>query len=254
VPLKTRWRDKPGHDEEAAALCATRIALARPLRYIRRPFDTYVATVKYKLAIFDLDGTLSDSFPWFLRIVNSVADRHGFRRLDPADIENLRGQGSREIVRYFQVPFWKLPMVARDMRRLKAEHVHELPLFPGVDRLFQSLRRTGVRIAMVSSDGEDNVRAILGPANAALVDHYACGASLFGKTSKLRQAVKAAGVAPADVIYTGDEVRDLEAAREAGVAFGAVAWGYAKADALKARQPDEFFATMDEMIAGLAGG
>ena len=35
----------------------------------------------YSLAIFDLDGTLADSFPWFLRTINDVADRFGFRRV-----------------------------------------------------------------------------------------------------------------------------------------------------------------------------
>jgi phosphoglycolate phosphatase len=209
--------------------------------------------MNYKLAIFDLDGTLSDSLPWLLRMVDSVTDRHGLRRLDPADVDRLRAQGSREIVKYFRVPFWKLPLVARDVRRLKSAHVHELPLFPGVDQLFQSLARGGVGIAMVSSDSEKNVRAILGPANAALVDHFACGASVFGKAAKLRLASKAAGVTPADAIYIGDEVRDLEAARAAGLAFGAVSWGYATTEALSAGGPEEFFASIEEITAKLAG-
>ena len=49
----------------------------------------------YSLAIFDLDGTLADSFPWFLRNVNDVADRFGFRRIEENDVEELRHAGSR---------------------------------------------------------------------------------------------------------------------------------------------------------------
>ena len=41
----------------------------------------------YSLVIFDLDGTLADSFPWFLRNVNDVADRFGFRRIADGDVE-----------------------------------------------------------------------------------------------------------------------------------------------------------------------
>ena len=41
--------------------------------------------MRYALAIFDLDGTLADSFPWFLRIVNSVADKHRFRRIEAGE-------------------------------------------------------------------------------------------------------------------------------------------------------------------------
>jgi len=46
--------------------------------------------VPYSLIIFDFDGTLADSFPWFLRNVNDVADRFGFRRIAHGDVESLR--------------------------------------------------------------------------------------------------------------------------------------------------------------------
>lgn len=205
----------------------------------------------YKLAIFDLDGTLSDSFPWFLRIVNTVADRHGFRRIADHEIETVRGKSSREIVRFFQVPAWKLPLIARDMRRMKGEQLDGIPLFPGVDRLLQALAARGIVTAMVSSDSEENVRRALGPDNAQLITHYACGASLFGKAPKFRRVLKMAGVAAADAICIGDEVRDIEAARRAGIAFGAVSWGYASVPALQALAPDAMFASMDDMIARL---
>jgi len=44
----------------------------------------------YSLAIFDLDGTLVDSFPWFKRTINDVADRFGFRRVAPEELEGIR--------------------------------------------------------------------------------------------------------------------------------------------------------------------
>jgi len=56
------------------------------------------------LVIFDLDGTLADSFPWFLGVVNGVAREHGFRPIADADIEPLRRAGSREILRRLDVP------------------------------------------------------------------------------------------------------------------------------------------------------
>ena len=52
--------------------------------------------MNYKLAIFDLDGTLFDSFPWFLSIVNAVADKHRFRRIEPDQVEALRQGHARD--------------------------------------------------------------------------------------------------------------------------------------------------------------
>jgi len=122
----------------------------------------------YPLVIFDLDGTLADSLPWFLRNVNGVADKFSFRRIQDQDIEALRGLGSREILRRLEVPLWKLPGIARHMRRLKAEHLASIALFPGVDTMLRALADGGVRMALVSSDNEAKApRCSARPPNSA---------------------------------------------------------------------------------------
>ena len=187
----------------------------------------------YRLAIFDLDGTLSDSFPWFLTVVNTFADKHGFRRIESRDIETLRGQSTREIIQSLAVPYWKLPAIGADMRRLKSQHMHDIPLFPGVPEMLRGLAAKGVRLAVVSSDDEANARAALRE-HSSLIRHYACGASLFGKAAKYKRVLKEAGVPAREAISIGDEVRDAEAAAKAGIAFGAVSWGYARVEAIGA--------------------
>jgi phosphoglycolate phosphatase len=196
--------------------------------------------VRYRLVIFDLDGTLSDSFPWFLTVVNSFADKHGFRRIEDHEVETLRGKSSREIIRSLNVPYWKLPAIGADMRRLKAQHMSEIPLFDGVPEMLRDLVAKGVTLAIVSSDNEANARAALG-SDASLIRHYDCGASLFGKASKYKHVMKAAGMSARETLSVGDEVRDAEAARGAGIDFAAVAWGYARPDALRAQQPVTVF-------------
>ena len=191
---------------------------------------------RYRLAIFDLDGTLADSLPWFRRVVNSIADKHRFRRIEDADVEMLRGKSSRDIIAYLEVPIWRMPAIARDMRRLKGQSLDAIPLFAGVDAMLRELSERGVVLAMVSSDSERNVRTALRD-NAALISHFACGASLFGKAAKFRAVLKRTGIAAADAICIGDEVRDGEAARQAGIDFGAVSWGYARPEALRQVSP-----------------
>jgi phosphoglycolate phosphatase len=205
----------------------------------------------YAIVIFDLDGTLADSFPWFLRHVNDVADRFGFRRIADDEIEPLRHTPTRDLLKKLDVPLWKVPMIARHMRQLKAQHIADIPLFAGVDTMLRALRGRGVRLALVSSDHEANARALLGAANAALFWHFDCGASIFGKAAKFRRVVKRAGVSPAQALAIGDEVRDIEAARAAGVACGAVTWGYAAPAALRAHAPDTVFEHIEEIAARL---
>jgi phosphoglycolate phosphatase-like HAD superfamily hydrolase len=57
--------------------------------------------------------------------------------------------------------------------------------------------------------------------------------------------LKRAGTGPSQAI--GDEMRDMDAANAAGIAFGGVAWGYADPAALRARNPQAWFDTVADI-------
>ena len=205
----------------------------------------------YKLAIFDFDGTLANSLPWFVSIVNTVAERYKFKAIDPAEIDMLRGYDARQVIGHLGVPFWKIPLIGNHVRGLMAQHIHEIGLFPGVDAMLASLADAGVTLAVVSSNSLANVRSVLGLENAALIQHYACGVAMFGKGPQFRRVVKLSGVAPAQTLCIGDELRDLRAARGEGLDFGAVAWGYTSATAFEPHAPAAVFREVDEIIAAV---
>lgn len=205
-----------------------------------------------KLVIFDFDGTLADSFPWFANTVNEMAERHGFKRIEPHEVDALRRMDARRIVAHLQVPMWKMPLIAADMRRRMAVDLSAIRLFDGIGPMLRQLAGRGVAIAILSSNSEANVRRVLGPEYAALVGRYVCGASLFGKRAKLRRLIQEGAYAPSKVIAIGDELRDLEAARLEGVAFGGVSWGYTAPEALAEAGPDVLFTTPEEIVAYLA--
>jgi phosphoglycolate phosphatase len=208
----------------------------------------------YRLVIFDFDGTLADTFPWFTRVLNTVADRYSFKRIQAHETEHLRGLSAREIIQHLDVPTWKLPLIARHMRALAAQDLQSIRLFDGVEDMLQSLSEAGLHVAVVSSNSEENVRHVLGPKFASRVTYYACGASMFGKPAKFRRVQKRSGIPPSEAICIGDEIRDHEAARAAGLAFGAVSWGYNDADALRQLKPEAFFERPDQIATMLVSG
>lgn len=189
-----------------------------------------------RLVVFDFDGTLANSFPWFCDVLNDVARRHGFCEVRPDEREELRNLGARDILKSLGVPLWKVPRIARDMRAMK--QAADIPLFEHVPDVLGELRVRGAQLAIVSSDSEASIRRTLGCETASLFDGYFCGAALFGKAGKLRQAAEAAGVSPARAIYVGDEIRDAHAARDAGMKFAAVTWGYSSRPAMMSCAPD----------------
>ena len=205
----------------------------------------------YRLAIFDFDGTLADSADWMFGIFNAIAARHRFRQVSRDEIEMLRGLSNRQILTYLGVPSWRLPFIARDVRQRSAAAGAQIALFPGIGDLLETLAAAGVIIGIVSSNGEETVRTVLGPRLAGLVQHYECGVGLFGKAPKLKKLAQRAGVTP--VACIGDETRDIEAARRAGLVAVAVSWGLARVEALEACAPDALVDTVDELAALLVG-
>jgi phosphoglycolate phosphatase len=203
--------------------------------------------VRYRLLIFDFDGTLADSFPMFLEHMRLTVAHFKLRPVDEQSLDMLRGCGAREIMEYLGLPAWKVPLVARYMRRLMAADAGRTRLFPPVSDLLKNLTASGCVLAIVSSNSETNIRTILGPENSGRIGMYACGASLFGKASKFRRVLKHTGIPAAETLAVGDEIRDLEAAREAGIDFGAVQWGYTKIEAFHPYSPARVFHRPEEL-------
>ncbi len=200
-----------------------------------------------QLIIFDFDGTLADTMPLFLRLFDEAADKYGFKRVDLSRGGELRGMDARQIMAMHDIPKWKVPLIARFMRSRMAERMDEIRLFDGVPEALRALHARGVVLSVVSSNSTGNVKAALGPEHTALFSHFECGASLFGKLPKIRKVLAAAGVAAADTLLVGDELRDARVAAEADIPFGAVAWGYNDVDALIAEKPARVFHEVAEL-------
>jgi len=204
-----------------------------------------------RLVIFDFDGTLADSASWVMRAINDSAGRFGYRRVDDAEIALLRGQDNRAIIRTLGVPIWKLPMIARHMRRRIAEDADNIPLFPGTAAMLRALSARGALLAIVTSNEEGAVRRILGPELTELFAMMECRASLFGKAPLMRRVLRRSGLPAGAAIAIGDEARDIEAARKAGIPSGAVAWGYAAPELLTSRNPTIFLERMEDVVGAL---
>lgn len=215
--------------------------------------DATPGSPRYKMAIFDFDGTLADSGDWFLSIADDVAERFRFRRVPQEEIESLRGHTTREVIRYLGIPRWKLPIIARHLHKRLASETHKIALFEGVEPMLEALQAAGVRLALVTSNAEDNARAILGPEIVARFEQIECGASLFGKAPRYRRVLRRAKLGAADVLSIGDETRDITAARKVGIDAGAVMWGYARRDALTALAPAVTFEAPGDVVTAVLG-
>lgn len=194
----------------------------------------------FDLLIFDFDGTLADSAGWFRSILPDLARRFRFRCPDAEELEELRHKPPREVMRILKIPGWKLVLIAVHVRK-RAAKAEAFPLFDGIPAVLEQLAAKGLKIAVVSSNSEVNVRRALGPQLSALVTAWSCGAGMFGKAKHFRDVLGEMRVVPARALAVGDEIRDIDAAREVGLRTAAVAWGFGMKPGLEAAMPDLCF-------------
>jgi phosphoglycolate phosphatase len=178
-----------------------------------------VILVWYLLVIFDCDGTLADLFPRFQGVINDVADRFGFCRVDGAKLERHRTGGSRNVLKELGVPWWKVPLIVRHMRQLRARDLHRTRHFPGVPAA--AAPEAGRHD---TGGGDFRHRGQRAPGAGAL--ERRADRRLCLQRPHLRQARADAAPAPAwrfrpaEAIAIGDEVRDIEAAGALGMRSG----------------------------------
>lgn len=201
-----------------------------------------------RLAIFDFDGTLANSFPWFIQSYNQIADKHQLRKIAPEDMASFRGYTVREMMTYVGMPAWKMPFVAADFKALMQDNLKSVSLFDGVDTVLQTLSQQGMTLAVVSSNALENIHPVLGEDNVSRIDYFDCGVSVFGKATKIAKAARKLNIPTNATIYIGDQTTDIEAARKAGVAFGAVSWGYNTVESLRQHSPDMEFAHVTDIL------
>ena len=200
------------------------------------------------LVILDFDGTLADSWPWLAEALVAGAVRLGYRPVTRAEVEAVRRLDSRRMFEALEIPLDRLPVIAADLRDKAEAEAARFRLFQGVPDLIRTLRHRQATLAVVTSSTETVVRSALGAELASLVSFYKCGVDVFGKAALFKQVQRQAGVSASDTVAVGDETRDLEAARSAGIRGLAVEWGYADADLLRSLAPGRTAATVEQLL------
>lgn len=189
--------------------------------------------------LFDFDGTLADSLVTIVEITNRLAPEFGYRPTPLEDVDALKGYSTRQLIRYSGIPLLKIPALLRRLRiELKS---YDLPIAPcaGMPAVIRQLHAQNHALAVITSNAPEVVHAFLAAHGLAhCFFNIDGGGTLFGKGRLIAKCLARHQLVPAATVYVGDEVRDIQAARFAGIRPIAVTWGFNSREALVAAQPD----------------
>lgn len=184
--------------------------------------------------LFDLDGTLIDSAPDLAGAANRLRAEHGLEPLPLATLRPMVGSGARGMV---GVAFGVVPGEPRFeslrdafLAHYEAGLLETTSPFAGVDEMLGALEASGIPWGIVTNKATRFTAPIV--AGLKLVDRAAvvvCGDTTPHSKphpAPLLHAADVMGLAPEDVVYVGDDLRDAQAARAAGMAMAVATWGY----------------------------
>jgi phosphoglycolate phosphatase len=202
--------------------------------------------------LFDMDGTLVDSYPAIAASVNHVRSLYGLPPLTVAKVTRHVGRGAG----------WLLEKTigtgdaAANVAAYKEHHPSVLRegtrLLPGVRETLFALKQRGPKLGICSNKPVPFTRELLAILGIADAFDVVLGpedvAAPKPAPDMLLEAMARLGVSPAQVLYIGDMTVDIQTARAAGVTVWVVATGTDTAEKLDAAGPDRRIGSLAELV------
>ena len=191
-----------------------------------------------KTLIFDFDGTIADTLPF---TVNNALELNRSLKLlsaEKIDIEKFRSMDLSNYIKSLKIPTLKLLyFVIRLQMKLRSQ-INSVPTFNDLAETLVALKRQGVKTGIVTSNSKGNVKKFLQSNNLNYFDFIYTTINYFEKSGLIDKAIRKLKLNKDEVIYIGDEVRDIDAARESNIKVTSVCWGFNTKDVLLKNKPN----------------
>ena len=192
--------------------------------------------------IFDFDGTLADTFALGSQLINEYADQLGYKQIDFAANKD---KSARELIKMSGVRFWQIPGFIRFFRQKSVERAAEVNAFDGIPDLVRRLHDNGFQLGIMTTNSAQTISIFLQKYGLTdLFTYIKPEISLFGKKRAIRRARRHL---KSEIIYIGDELRDIEACRATDVPIISVSWGFNSTEILEKNNPGMVAASAEEV-------
>ena len=170
--------------------------------------------------IFDFDGTVADTFQLNVGLIKEMRPDTSKK-----EIELFRNNGVAVLQKELNLSLKEVLKLLGLLAKKQMQIINKAKIFPGIKNIFDELRKRDIKIIILSSNTTENIEKWL-VHQKIKVDKIITNNNIFGKDKLLRKMGR-------QFVYVGDEVRDVEACKKAGVKMIGVTWGFNTKEALK---------------------
>lgn len=207
----------------------------------------------FRSVVFDFDGTLADTLDEARRVYNVLARDFALREVGHEEVAALRHLSLKELLAHLGIPKRHVPVLLARATGMLRSNIAGMALTPGMASLLPALRGHVQCFGILTSNSVANVELFLeAHALGGLFRFVSSTSKLTGKAKHLRAIQKTFSLRGEEMLYVGDEIRDVRAAKKAGVAMAAVSWGFNSRESLAREQPEFLIDSPAELIGLVA--
>lgn len=199
--------------------------------------------------IFDFDGTLANSVDLMFRLYNDHVEQFGYLPMRRDEFPELRRLGYTKAMRLKKIKVRMLPRIVMTLGKEMRTSMDEVKPYDGIVETLQSLKEYGFSIGILTSNQAGVVDEFLKAHKFPEFDFVVSEKTLFGKDKALKRIFKRFDLDRDQVLYVGDEPRDVVASRKAGIRSIAVSWGLGGHEAFEKIRPDILVNTPKELLS-----
>lgn len=192
----------------------------------------------YKCVVFDFDGTLADTEEKAFNIYNELATKYKYSTVTMEELQHIKNLHIKEIKKIVDIPFYQFPRALKDGQKMMREESTEIHAFSSdIHDFFTQLRKETDHIGILTSNIKKTVEQFLETYEISHEIEFIMCSALMSKAKKIKKVLRKYDIKSSEMLYIGDEVRDIEACRKVGVDVIAVKWGYNTPTALEKCKP-----------------
>ena len=192
-----------------------------------------------KIVVFDFDGTIADTYHALVNIANQLADEFGYNPVDENELLRLKNLSSWEIIKQTEISLFQIPFLFKRIQAELGKEISKVIPIAGMETVLCQLKSRGYRLGIITSNTAKNVTSVLEDHQLnALFDFIYAETTIFGKHRVINEVIRKEKINRADIIYVGDETRDIRSAQKSRISVVAVAWGFNSQQVLAQKQPE----------------